>query len=381
MPAVGQQLGLGSPRRRSALEGRGMDDGAEDEEAWTRAAEQVSEAYAHIEVGRASEGARLADEAAGVLLTCVGDAHPDFANALSAGGLARLALGDVAEALGLLARARSIYEPHRDELIVREMICELCGRWGDALARLGHFVESERLLVEGLGEAEQEPALSAEVRAAMAQALGVGLRFAGRYDDALLQYEHAADLYRATGAALPAVLLHNLAGLSSARGDDVAAEDYARAAVVLRGPDDSFALAQDLSGLGDALAGQSRFTEAEAAYRRALSVFEAVGRGDDVEVGFALHNLADMLAAAGRGAEAEQAYRSSLALKRAALGEKHFEVAATFNNLAALVYEAGRVAEARDLCQRSIAIVRDALPSSHPVRVACEALAARVCRG
>lgn len=134
----------------------------------------------------------------------------------------------------------------------------------------------------------------------------------------------------------------------------------------------------DLCGLGDALAGQDRYVEAEAAYREAVAGFLASERPEHPEVAYCLHNLADTLTSQGRASEAEDAYRESIRRKERSLGARHYEVGASMNNLAALLFETGRRKEARECSRRALELVRDALPANHPVRLGCEALARSV---
>ncbi|HEY2512100.1 MAG TPA: tetratricopeptide repeat protein, partial [Polyangiaceae bacterium] len=116
--------------------------------------------------------------------------------------------------------------------------------------------------------------------------------------------------------------------------------------------------------------------EAEALYREGLETLRRHDPGHP-EVGYALHNLADALAEAGRAAEAESMYLEAIAHKGGAMGEDHHEVAASRANLAALLASCGRRDEAYLLAQGAAARTEH-LPSSHPVRVGCEAVAARL---
>jgi tetratricopeptide (TPR) repeat protein len=353
---------------------------AEDQEArWEAAARLLERAQADLAAGRLAEAEAKAARAAGELAATAGADHPDHAHAIQIQGAILAARGELAAALRRFDQALAIFARYPDEPLVRAMDRRACAEVADLLIKLGRFAEAEALLQTLLEEnaaEDEDTAFEIEIR----NLLGVCLRLDGRHGEAESAYTRALDLAEKTGRRVPATLLHNLAGLASARGDHATAEHRARAALARRREDgqSGFAIAVELCGLGDALAGQARFDEAESAYREALDLYARSEQPDHPEVAYALHNLADTLVEQGRAAEAERAYRQSLARKERCFGGDHLEVAASLNNLAALLFENGRGEEARALGRRAVAIARRTLAPEHPVRAGCESLAREI---
>jgi tetratricopeptide (TPR) repeat protein len=354
-------------------EARSM-SGDDDEARWDAAAGQLDEAAEALSEGRVADAHALASEAASELFAVVGDRHPDFGNALQLLGEIAQAAGDVREAANRFDAALAIFDLGMGEAP------EICGPMRrtalELLARtrvdVGRHGDAEVLLHEAIRQGEREGDLSAQARSH--QALGVVLRFAGRYDEAEREYERAAELRLAAGEPLGPDHFHNLAGLALARGDARASEVHARKAIELREHED-FGLATDLCGLADALAEQGRADEAEPLYRRALAIHANGERAQHAEVAYALHNLADALVDLGRFEEAETSYRASLERKIASFGPGTPDEAGTRNNLAALLVARGRLDEARAESALACAMVRKRLSPEHPIRVACETLA------
>lgn len=353
--------------------------GEPDEAAWEMAAAMVEQASDLLESGHVERALRTAREAAARLAEVVGPEHPDVGNARVVAADALAGLGRIGEAEAGYRAALAIYDLYEgeDADVVRPLRVVALARLGHQLSLAGRYDEAEAGLRDALREAEQVYGAGALELADHANALGVCLRFAGRYEEAAEAYAQAEAYRDAAGVPQPPTHHHNLSGLATARGDYAAAERHARAAVAERRAEDpeGFHLATDLCGLGDALVGLERFTEAEGAYREALALFADTERPDHPEVAYALHNLGDALAAMGRHAEAERVYRDAIERKRTTLGEHHHEVAATLNNLAALLHETGRVDAARHASGEALAIVRRALAPEHPVRAGCESLA------
>jgi tetratricopeptide (TPR) repeat protein len=350
-----------------------------DELAWEAAAAEHERAIELLDSGDLEAAAPVALGAAEALRGVVGEQHPDYANALATVAQVSEQLGNLHEAIELGLRALAILDQYRDEPIVDPMRAAAATQVGYRLALAGRYTESETLLREAL-------ALTPEQHPQEANAwvnLGVSLRLAGRHDEATTAYGRACELYVAANDPLPPALHHNLAGLAFARGDHALSESHARSAIAAReraretgetSETDEFELGMDLCGLGDALAGLGRFSEAEQAYRDGLACYERVGRAEHVEVAFALHNLADVLADQARVDEAETTYRRAIALKLQLLGDAHHEVAATLSNLAVLVAGCERLDEARALSEKARAIV-SSLDERHPVRIGVEAAA------
>jgi tetratricopeptide (TPR) repeat protein len=347
---------------------------------WDAAAADLERAADALAACRFEDARALADGARRTLAEILGPDHPDHANALHTLGQIAAAEGDYATATRHLRAALAVYDgcsaDPDDAVVVRPFRAEALATLGEVTFRAGDFPHAEPLLREALAEAEHAWGADALDLARFHNALGVHLRFVGRYAEAEAEYLRAAALREAHGVPHPSTHFHNLSGLATARGDFVAAEAHARAAIALSeagGDDDGVRLGTDLCGLGDALAGQERFAEAERAYRRGLARLSA--RPDHPEVAYALHNLGDCLAALGRARDAEAAYRASLERKRAVFGDRHPEIAATLSNLAALLADTGRLPEARDASRRAVAMARELLPKGTPIRDGVEGLA------
>jgi tetratricopeptide (TPR) repeat protein len=344
-----------------------------DELAWEQAANEHELAAELVASGNldAAEPAALA--AAKALLDVVGDKHPDYASALLTVGLVAEQRGRLREAIELGERALAILDRYHDEPIVDPIRAAASTQLAYRLALAGRYAEAERLSREAL-------ALTPNVHPLEANAwinLGVSLRLAGRHENAEAAYSRATALYEHSREPIPTGLHHNLAGLAFARGEHALAEMHARAALAARersDDEDTFGRGQDLCGLGDALAGQSRLSEAEQAYREGLDCYARAGRAEHVEVAFALHNLADVLADQQRVSEAEACYERTLALKRERLGAAHHEVAASLSNLAVLYAGSDRLAQALVLSNEAVAIV-SSLDEQHPVRIGVQACA------
>lgn len=344
-----------------------------DELAWEQAADEHERAVELVASGQLDAAEPVALAAAEALLEIVGDGHPDYANALATVASIAEQRGRLGEAIELGRRVLTILEPYHDEPIVDPIRAAASMQQAFRLALAGDYAEAEQRSREALALTPAEHPFEAEAWVN----LGVSLRLAGRHDEAEDAYRHAVARYEAASEPIPSGLHHNLAGLAFARGDYDLAEVHARAALAARelpGAEDLFGRGQDLCGLGDALAGQGRAAEAEQAYREGLDCYAQAGRGEHVEIAFALHNLADALADLGRIDEAEASYLRALALKRQLLGAAHHEIAASSCNLAILYADSGRIEQARTLVAEAVEIVRS-LDERHPVRVGVEACA------
>ncbi|APR86431.1 Kinesin light chain [Minicystis rosea] len=353
------------------------------EARWEQAAHLLGSAEEELAAGRLSEAETQAARAAADLAATAGAEHPDHGHAILVEGAILAARGQIQEAAQRYDEALAIFDLHPEEPVVRAMARRARGDRADLLIKMGQLGEAETALRTLLLDVEAESPIDAREEAFVLNMLGVCLRFSGAYEDAEIAYRRALEVRERAGLSPSATLLHNLAGLAAARGDFAAAERDARAALAQRraAQENVFAVAMELCGLGDALAGQARFLEAEVAYREAIALYTGSEQLDHPEVAYALHNLADTLVELGRTGEAEKAYADSLARKVRILGDEHHEVAVTLNNLAALLFEVGRPEEALARSERACAIVRAALASDHPVRAGCESLAASLRAG
>lgn len=219
------------------------------------------------------------------LARAVGPVHPDTGNAHDTLARVHGMLGNTALAIVHVRRARAVLAAFRDEPIVESMLASTTTSLAYWLATTGAYEEAEDLAREAIHLAERVG--DARAVGGAWNAFGVVLRFQGRYDGAAQAYEASRAALERAGLSPSATLLHNLAGLACARDRFRDAERFARAAVASRraAEGEGMALAMDLSGLGDALAGQRRYDEAERAYPSALAnlaaLLASVGRLDE----------------------------------------------------------------------------------------------------
>jgi tetratricopeptide (TPR) repeat protein len=123
----------------------------------------------------------------------------------------------------------------------------------------------------------------------------------------------------------------------------------------IKGPSDP-AVATALNNYGEFLSRTNRAPEAEAAYRRAVTIDEAAkseGLSRD------LNNLGSMLQSARRLPEAEKLYVRALAVDERTVGPRHRDVARDLNNIAILLRDEGKEADAEPLQRRAITILED----------------------
>jgi tetratricopeptide (TPR) repeat protein len=123
----------------------------------------------------------------------------------------------------------------------------------------------------------------------------------------------------------------------------------------MKGPSDP-AVATALNNYGEFLSRTNRAPEAEAAYRRAVSIDEAAkseGLSRD------LNHLGSMLQSARRLPEAEKLYVRALAVDERTVGLRHRDVARDLNNIAILLRDEGKEADAEALQRRAITILED----------------------
>jgi tetratricopeptide (TPR) repeat protein len=170
---------------------------------------------------------------------------------------------------------------------------------------------------------------------------------------------------------------------------------------------DDYATALNLSGLGDVYQTESRYDEAEAAYRKSLSIFRRTPNADLV-VAIELHNLGSSYTAAHRYREALAALNESSQLaekaeppraeltgqilnslgvvyfyeEKAGKAEKLFQsairtysaggntwaadLAQSFNNLAELYRGRRQFQKAEDAYKKSITLIEERLGPAHP---------------
>jgi len=178
---------------------------------------------------------------------------------------------------------------------------------------------------------------------------------------------------RVLGATHPAlaVVLHQLASISTFRGNLDAAVRYHQRALALRvrslGPADSLTGYSRIL-LGAGLRRQGRLDEAQREFRTGLAVSEGALGPDHPQVAGAALMIAYLLDEdEGRYAEAEPLYRRALAIRRKAFGDLHPMVAQAIGDLSGLLLRRGDTAQALTLNEQRLAILRRAYGDDHPV--------------
>jgi CHAT domain-containing protein/Tfp pilus assembly protein PilF len=120
-----------------------------------------------------------------------------------------------------------------------------------------------------------------------------------------------------------------------------------------------------LDHLGYLYQDQARYVEAEAVFRRALTVWEKILPAKSDLMAWAWRNLGNSYSAQGRHAEAELLYKHALQIHQA-LASDNLQVANTYSALANLYTNQGRFAEAENLRKLSLTIYERDLPRDGP---------------
>lgn len=110
---------------------------------------------------------------------------------------------------------------------------------------------------------------------------------------------------------------------------------------------------------------QGEYAEAETLYQRSLSLEEEY-RPERAAVAVELNNLATLYDSLGRYVEAEPLYKRAISIGEKTLGPEHHDVATRLNNLALLYVDEGRYPEAEPLYKRALEIDEKRLGSQHP---------------
>lgn len=225
-----------------------------------------------------------------------------------------------------------------------------------ALGRLMSAIEGSR----ERGEIAQE------------QELGDHLRLAADLDGAVMHYERALRIARATyGGSHPLIaeLLTRLAGVQRDMGNHSGALMYLQEALEIQSAiygGDSERLSTTLNNLGSALRDQGRLEEAMVCLQRALAIDErALGSGNPT-VANRLNNLGSVLRDQGRLQEAAAYFERALAIDEKALGSDNPTVAIRLSNLGSVLRDQGRLEEAAIYFQRALAIDERVHGSDHP---------------
>ena len=111
---------------------------------------------------------------------------------------------------------------------------------------------------------------------------------------------------------------------------------------------------------------QGKYGEAEALFKRALTIREKALGASHPHVGQTLSNLGLVYRDQGKYVEAEELLKRALVTREQALGASHADVATTLNNLALVYRDQGKYEEAEGLYKRALVIREKALGANHP---------------
>ncbi len=125
-------------------------------------------------------------------------------------------------------------------------------------------------------------------------------------------------------------------------------------------------VAQALAALAQAYAAQNKHAEAEPAYLKALTIYQAVHGETHADVAATLNNLGVLYRRHGQYADAEPLLVRAVAIKEKVFGPDHLEVALTLRNLAQLYASQAQWAKAEPLFGRVTAIREKVQGASHP---------------
>lgn len=128
----------------------------------------------------------------------------------------------------------------------------------------------------------------------------------------------------------------------------------------------SLPLAELASNVGCFLRLQARDAEAEALFRRSLSIQEHALGPRHSDVASSLNNIALVSFNLGRYEELESLFERSLSIQEQERGPLHPEVATVLNNWAFTLRDRGKYSKARPLFERSLAIREHVFGPLHP---------------
>jgi len=138
-------------------------------------------------------------------------------------------------------------------------------------------------------------------------------------------------------------------------------------------------LVRSLLDLATLYQAQSKYSEAEPLFKRALAITETVAGHDNPRVAVILNNLGAVYHAQRQHWDAEAAYRRALAISINTYGPFHLSVATAFNNLAELCREQGRYLQAEPMYRYVLAVHEFLDPTSISVAAVLNNLVFLLC--
>ena len=165
--------------------------------------------------------------------------------------------------------------------------------------------------------------------------------------------------------------LNRQAAQLSAQGRYTAAIPLVQECIAIRektlGPD-ARAVGQEVNKLGQLYDNLGRLGEAEALYRRALTIEEkASGGAESRDYALFANNLAVLYYHQGRFADAEPLFKRSLEIRQKTFGEDNADTAVSLINLGAFYSDQGRYTDAEPLLKQALAINEKLLGENNPV--------------
>jgi tetratricopeptide (TPR) repeat protein len=214
---------------------------------------------------------------------------------------------------------------------------------GDVRQRQGRFAAAESLYRDGIRRARIQRPDGGPIVGEMMQSLGSLLAYTGRAREAVALLDTSLTMVRAAYGPSHPQVVWTMTALSDAWGG---VPDFPRREAVVRealpiarrifGDRDHPTIADLTSRLGEVLAQQGRFEEAEAPQRGALRMRIAVLGEPHPDVQLSRQNLGRMLQNTGRMAEADTLFGQALLARRATLGAQSPAVASSLVDIAIL---------------------------------------------
>ena len=237
------------------------------------------------------------------------------------------------------------------------------------MMRLGKYADSPRQASAVLVDAEAIawPPLTASALELTAEAFsrtGALAEAEAASQDAFMM---AAAMQAWEVAAKAASHLVFTVGLQQARYAE--GKVWARLAEVmirLAGDERGLVEATRLSNLGNIHNATGAYTDAQAAFERALAIYDEVLGSAHPDQAKLLNNLANVRHNMGAYAEAKTLYERALAISETTLGPEHPDVALALHNLANVHYATGDYAKARALYEQTYAIQEKTLGPDNP---------------
>ena len=152
--------------------------------------------------------------------------------------------------------------------------------------------------------------------------------------------------------------MRGLALIHLAQGSSDRAEAYAHQALAIAETDARYAtnVAYSLDALAQIYRYRGKHVEAEAFWKRSLTILQEKLGPNHADVGLSLSALATLYSGQARFSEAEPLFKRALAVLENAFGSRHQQLVSALEGYAALMRATGRDAEATVLQARATEI-------------------------